>query len=96
MGGEVEATTAEILGCLQKYATIERLHLPLTLQLGGLKRKLRDQLRRLDRRRTYNGNVTDRNDCDGLNQWVATFCEEALGDTGGSKGGKAPDQARGG
>ena len=36
LGGEVEATTAEILGCLQKKATIKRLDLPLTLQLGKL------------------------------------------------------------
>ena len=44
LGGEVEATTAETLGCLQKYVTIERLDLPLTLQLGRLTVKLRDQL----------------------------------------------------
>ena len=43
-GVEVEATTAETLGCLQKYTTIKRLDLPLTLQLGRLTKELRDQL----------------------------------------------------
>ena len=39
---------------------------------------MRDQIQCLDTRRTYDSNVTDRNDCDGLNQWVTTCCEEAL------------------
>ena len=51
-----------------QYATIKRPDLPLTLQLGRLKQKLRDQLRRLDTRRTCDGNVPDGSDCDGLNQ----------------------------
>ena len=98
LGDEVEASTAEIHGYLQKYATIERLDLPLTQQLQILQRKLRDQFPHLDTLRTYGGSVADRNDCDELEQWVTT-CEKdskQLGGISGSKGDKVPNQACGG
>jgi hypothetical protein len=43
LGGEVGATTAEILGCLHQYAASTRLDLPMTLTLGRLQTKLKDQ-----------------------------------------------------
>ena len=98
LGDEVEASTAEIHGYLQKYATIERLDLPLTQQLQRLQRKLRDQFPHLDTLRTYGGSVADRNDCDELEQWVTT-CEKdskQLGGISGSKVDKVLNQACGG
>ena len=75
LGGEVGATTAEILGYLHQYAASTLLDLPMTLTLGRLQTKLRDQLQRLN----TNGVVSsDRNDCDGVNLRVATCCEEAI------------------
>ena len=65
LGGEVGATTAEILGCLHQYATFTRLNLPMTLTLGRLPTKLTNQLQRLNTNRVVS---SDRNnDCDEVN-----------------------------
>jgi hypothetical protein len=68
-------TTAEILGCLHQNATSTRLDLPMTLTLGRLRTKLKDQLQCLN----TNGVVSsDRNICDEVNLRVDTCCEEAI------------------
>jgi hypothetical protein len=70
LGGEVGATTAEIVGCLHQYAPFTRLNKARTLTLGRLRSKLTKDLQRLNTNRIVS---SDRNnDCDEVNLWVDT------------------------
>jgi hypothetical protein len=76
-GFEVEAMIEEIRGFLRRYAAAGSLDLRQTRQLGRLHQDLKDQFCRLENTwETMRGDVTDGNDFDELEEWVANTEEE--------------------
>ena len=76
-GSDVEAMIGEIRGFLRRYAAAGSLDLRQTQQLGRLQQNLKNQFCHLEETwKTMRGDVTDGNNFDELEEWVAKTKEE--------------------